>query len=256
MENEGCVQRRTRSLIWGVGFCIAAALSTVVFGGLRLRPMDVRGWQALLPAVVVALTVLLGFVWQYRVRAAGRWKTALDAYAERDIARDRRREAPPTTAEADGRNSNSFKILKDRLAGELTDLAYPVVLRQGVKGLSVEVELAIWKAIDGTLQEMLQPLLAETAQTPPAAGIVLARLTKAVYQVALRRGFRGTFADVEFGLWDAFHTGSFPRHAKDLLRTLFRRAREALEARPAQSPTPGCVAEQQVVLDPFKRNDV
>jgi hypothetical protein len=75
----------------------------------------------------------------------------------------------------------------------------------------------IWKAIDDTLQEMLQPFLAGTAQTPPAAAIVLARLTKAVYQAALRCGFRGTFADVEFGLWDAFHTGNFAGHFKDLL---------------------------------------
>jgi hypothetical protein len=204
-------------VIWPVGFCIAAVVSTGVFGRLRLRPTDVRGWQALLPAVIVALTVLLGFVWQYRIRAARRWKAALDAYAEREIDRNRRREASPTAVEAKGRNSDAFKTLKDRLAGELTDLSYPVILRQGVKRSSVDVELAIWKAIDGTLQEMLQPRVARAAQTPPAWGIVLARITKVVYQVARRHGFPGTLADVEFGLWDAFHAGNFPKRAKDLL---------------------------------------
>jgi hypothetical protein len=130
--------------------------------------------------------------------------------------------------------------LKDRLAEELTDLAYPVVLRQGIEGFSVDVELAIWKAIDGNLQEMLQSLLARSAPTPPAAGIVLARLTEAVYQVMLGRGFRGTFVDVKLGLWDAFHARNLPGRARDLLQALFRRAREASEARP---PIEGCVAE-------------
>jgi hypothetical protein len=231
MENKGCVQRW--SVIWVVSFYIAAAFFPLIFGGLRLRPTGVRGWQALLPAGVVALTMLLGFVWQYRVRAARRWKAVLDAYAEREIARDRRREARPITVEAESRHSTSLRSLKDRLVGELTDLAYPVVLRQGIEGFSVDVELAVWKAIDTTLQEMLQPLLARSAPTPPASGVVLARLTKAVYQV-VRRGFRGTFADVELGLWDAFRAGNLPGHAPDLLHALFRKAREASEARRAR----------------------
>lgn len=250
MENKGCIQQRPA--IWAFSFCVAVALSALVFGWLRVRPMDIRGWQALLPAAVVALTVLLGLVWQHRVRAAGRWKAALDAYTDREIARDRRRKAPAITVEADGRNLNSVKTLKDRLTEELTDLAYPVVLRQGVKGPSIDVELAVWKAIDATLQEMLQRLPLEMAQTPPASAIVLARLTKAVYWVALRHGFRGTFSDVEFGLWDAFLTAGFPGRAKELLRTLFRSStREALQARPARSPTQGCVAGQQVGAQPF-----
>ena len=231
MESKGCVQRRP--VIWVVSFCIAAAFSPLVFGGLRLRPTGVGGWQALLPAGAVALTMLLGFVWQYCVRAARRWRAVLDAYAEREIARERRREARPITVETDNGHSVSLQTLKDRVAGELTDLAYPVILRQGIEGFSVDVELAIWKAIDGTLQEILQPLLARSAPTPPASGIVLARLTKAVYQV-VRRGFRGTFADVEFGLWDAFHARNLPGRAHDLLQALFRKAREASEARRAR----------------------
>jgi hypothetical protein len=229
MENKRCEQQRP--VIWAVSFCIVATLSPAVFGGLRSRPTGVEGWQALLPAGVVALTVLLGLVWQHRVSAARRWKAVLDAYAEREIARDRRRQVLPIAVEANGRNSDSLQTLKDRLAEELTDLAYPVVLRQGVKGFSVDVELVIWKAIDDTLQEMLQPFLARSAQTPPVSGIVLARLAKAVYQAALCRGFRGTFADVEFGLWDAFHARNLPGHARDLLHALFRRAKEASEAR-------------------------
>jgi hypothetical protein len=235
MESKGYVQRRP--VIWAVSFCIAAILFTVVFGGLRLRPTGFRGWQTLLPAGVVALTVLLGFVWQYRVRTARRWKAVLDSYAEREIARARRREAVPIVVKADDRNSNSLQSLKDRLAGELSDLAYPVILRQGIQGFSIDVELVIWKAIDGTLHELLQPLLARSALTPPASGIVLARLAQSVYRVVQRRGFRGTFADVEFGLWDAFHAKNLPGHTLDRLHALFRRAREDSEARRARPHT-------------------
>jgi hypothetical protein len=177
----------------------------------------------LFSAAAVALTALRQLVWLYRVRFTRRWKAILDAYAEREISRNRYRVAAPSTVQADRRNSISLKSLKDSLVAELTDLAYPVVLRQGVKGLSVDVELSIWKAIDGALQEMLQRLRFGTAQTAPASGVVLARLTRVVYQAALRHGFRGTFADVEFGLWDAFHSGNFPSRAKDLLRTLVQK---------------------------------
>ena len=38
----------------------------------------------------VVVIALLGFVPLYRARSARRWKAALDAYAEREIARDRR----------------------------------------------------------------------------------------------------------------------------------------------------------------------
>jgi hypothetical protein len=183
-----------------------------------------RIWLDLLAGVAVALTVLRRVVWLYRDRFTRQWKAVLDAYAEREIARDRGREAPPTMVKTDRRDSDSLQILKDRVAGELTDLAFPVVLRQRVKGPSFDMELSIWKAIDGTLQELLRPLSAGTIQRPPASAIVLARLAMAVYQAALRSGFRGTFADVEFGLWDAFHAGNSPGKVKDLLSTLFRKA--------------------------------
>jgi hypothetical protein len=45
-------------------------------------------------AAVVALTALLQFLWLYRARSTRRWQAALDAYAEREIAHDRRRRAP------------------------------------------------------------------------------------------------------------------------------------------------------------------
>jgi HAMP domain-containing protein len=55
------------------------------------RAADGRGWYGLLAAAVVAVIALLPFVWLYRTRSTRRWKAALDAYAEGQIARDRLR---------------------------------------------------------------------------------------------------------------------------------------------------------------------
>jgi hypothetical protein len=235
MENKQLIQRR--SVIWVIGFCIAVALVTAVFGGLRLRPMGAGSWRVLLPAIVLALTMFLGLLWQSRVRAALRWNAVLNDYAEREIARARRRGGSLATLEADERNGDSVQALKDRLAGELLDLSYPVVFRQGIQGASVDVELAIWHTIDDTLRDMLQPLLAEADRTPPTCDFVLARLTKGVYQAARRFGFRGSFADVEFGLWDAFHARRCRRYCIDLLQALFRRSRGVLETQQTRPPT-------------------
>jgi hypothetical protein len=101
-------------------------------------------------------------------------------------------------------NLAALTAAKDRLAGELTDLTYPVALRQGVNGFSIDVELEIWKAIQATLRRAPEPLLA-MAFGAPAPDDVLARVTEAAYRVALRRGFRGAFLDLELGLWDAVH---------------------------------------------------
>jgi hypothetical protein len=235
MEKKQLIQQRP--VIWVIGVGIAVALFTLVFGGLRLRPMGVGSWRVLLPAVVLALTMFLGFLWQSRVRAAMRWNAVLNDYAEREIARARRRRVPPATVEADGRNWDTGQALKDRLVGEMLDLAYPVVFRLGVQGSSVDVELAIWHTIDDTLQEMFQPFLAGADRTPPTCDFVLARLTKTVYQAVRRFGFRGSFADVEFGLWDAFHARRCRRFCIDLLNALFRRAPWVLETQRTRPPT-------------------
>jgi hypothetical protein len=43
--------------------------------------------------VGVAYLVLVGFAWRSRARAASRWLTALDRYAEREINEERRRKS-------------------------------------------------------------------------------------------------------------------------------------------------------------------
>jgi hypothetical protein len=108
-------------------------------------------------------------------------------------------------------NATASKSAKDRLAGELAERAYPVALRHGVKGVSIDVELEIWKAIETAVRRMPEPLLLMES-SPPALDDVLARVTDAAYRVALRRGFRGAFLDLELDLWDAVHAGSSHDH--------------------------------------------
>ena len=102
-------------------------------------------------------------------------------------------------------NLAALTAAKDRLAGELTELAYPVALGQGVKGFSIDVELEIWKAIQAAVRRAPEGLLAMASGTT-APEDVLAGATEAAYRVALRRGFRGAFLDLELGLWDAVHS--------------------------------------------------
>jgi hypothetical protein len=50
-------------------------------------------WIVPVTAVALALMGMLGIAWRYRVRAAKRWLSALDAYADREIAQQRRGKA-------------------------------------------------------------------------------------------------------------------------------------------------------------------
>jgi hypothetical protein len=49
----------------------------------------------LVGAGALVCTAILGIVWLSRVRAARRFSAVMDAYAEREIDRERRRDGPP-----------------------------------------------------------------------------------------------------------------------------------------------------------------
>jgi hypothetical protein len=96
MENNGTGPRTSVFLI-GLPACgFAAALAAGIVVGIQLWPAGGRGWLALPPVMVLALTSVLGIFWLSRDRRTRRWRAALDAYAEQEIARDRRREAAPS----------------------------------------------------------------------------------------------------------------------------------------------------------------
>jgi hypothetical protein len=62
-------------------------------------------WVAPVAVAVLALAGLFGIAERFRARAVKRWRTALEAYAEREIARERHTSAlkrAPTTSAALG----------------------------------------------------------------------------------------------------------------------------------------------------------
>jgi hypothetical protein len=98
MENNR-TGRRTPMFMGALAvFCAATVLGAAIAGGLWLRPTDGGGWQAFVAAAALALTSVLVIVWQSRARGTKQWRATLEAYAEREIAQDRRRKAPPTAA--------------------------------------------------------------------------------------------------------------------------------------------------------------
>jgi hypothetical protein len=111
------------------------------------------------------------------------------------------------------------ETLLERLAGELTDAAYPVVLGHGAGRPSVEVEVEVGEAIRRVLGNGWRRAraVAADAAVPPSRTEVVAEVADAVYQVALRHGFREPFPDMELGLWKALErTGGGEKYAAAL----------------------------------------
>jgi hypothetical protein len=86
MENNRIGRRTPSSLLWPVTFLGAVGLWFWLAHG--------DGVAVLLGAAALVLTAILGIVWLSRARAARRLNAALDAYAEREINRERRRHGP------------------------------------------------------------------------------------------------------------------------------------------------------------------
>jgi hypothetical protein len=101
MENSRTGHRRPTFLIGLAVYGFAAALAAGIVGGLQVWPSHGRSGLALPPVAVLVLAAVLGIIWQSRARGTRRWRAALDAYAEREMAKERRRERVRTTAYAD-----------------------------------------------------------------------------------------------------------------------------------------------------------
>jgi len=102
---------------------------------------------------------------------------------------------------------NDLENVRERFVAELTEAVYPVVLRHGAKGPSVDVELEVWQAIDQAVSQERGKV------TPSRCEDVLAGWTDAAYQVALQKGFDGSFVDLELDLWKVV-SSTASRHSK------------------------------------------
>jgi hypothetical protein len=90
-------RRPPTSLVWPVTF----------LGAVGPWFWLAHGWgmAVLLGAPALVLTAILGTVWLARVRAAERFNAAMEAYAQREIDRGRRRNRPPRVRGASARGA-------------------------------------------------------------------------------------------------------------------------------------------------------
>ena len=90
---------------------------------------------------------------------------------------------------------------REELLGDLTDAAFEVASRHGVKGPSVDQEVELWNALGGVVLKRCNQSAAGRVRSRSVD--LPAELTDAAYQVALEHGFRGSFLDLRLDLWKA-----------------------------------------------------
>jgi hypothetical protein len=86
IHNNGIGRRTPTSLVWPV--------TLIGEVGLWFWLTHGHGVAGQLVAAALVLAGTLGIVWLSRARAARRFKAAVEAYAEREIDRERRRNRP------------------------------------------------------------------------------------------------------------------------------------------------------------------
>ena len=76
------------SLVWPAVFRAVRLLIFGLIGLLLFVSAADSAWRAVSLALVLALAALVGITWYLsRARAERRWRTALDAYAEKELAK-------------------------------------------------------------------------------------------------------------------------------------------------------------------------
>jgi hypothetical protein len=98
------------------------------------------------------------------------------------------------------------KAAVESLAAELTNVAYPVLLGGGLGASWVELELGLWKALDGTLQKWLRELPPRSSVDDAASWRknLVAGLVNTTLFVVKQQGGRKPLPYVESGLQQAF----------------------------------------------------
>jgi hypothetical protein len=98
------------------------------------------------------------------------------------------------------------KAAVESLAAELTNVAYPVLLGGGLGGSWVELELGLWKALDGTLQKWFRELPPRSSVDDAASWRknLVAGLVNTTLFVVKQQGGRKPLPYVESGLQQAF----------------------------------------------------
>jgi hypothetical protein len=88
------------------------------------------------------------------------------------------------------------------LAAVLTDAAYTIVLRHGISGSWIDLELELWQvlALSVAQKERTSSRSHSAVEFLACREKFLSELTDAAYRTALHYGLRGSFLDVELDL--------------------------------------------------------
>jgi len=98
----------------------------------------------------------------------------------------------------------SVRAFSDECVAELAETALEVALRQGVNRPSVDLEIALWRSLQAAVVGDDRRMASATAYLKLDRKSVLAVLTEAAYRTALLSGLKGSFIDLEIGIWNAF----------------------------------------------------
>jgi membrane protein YdbS with pleckstrin-like domain len=86
--NETARSSRRTSLVWSAVFRAVRLIIFGLIGWLWFVSAGDSPWTAVSLAAVLALAALVSITWYLsRARAERRWRTALDAYAEQELAK-------------------------------------------------------------------------------------------------------------------------------------------------------------------------
>src|SRR5437868_2539314 len=93
----------------------------------------------------------------------------------------------------------------ENFAAELTRAVYPLVLRRGLRGSWLEVELGLWRAVAQTVEKWARkPRPAASDQLDVWREDLLVELTVSALHVALRSGSQVPLVELERDLTTAF----------------------------------------------------
>jgi hypothetical protein len=107
MEHDRDRSRDLTALMWPAACAVAAGLAAGALVAIWWAVAEGRAWQAPVAAAAPALAAVVGLAWLSRARTARRRKAAMDAYADREIARWRGRRAAETATRRPGRGAES-----------------------------------------------------------------------------------------------------------------------------------------------------
>jgi hypothetical protein len=109
------------------------------------------------------------------------------------------------------------------LAADLADAAYKVVLRHGIDGSWLDLQLDVWR-----VAESVTPGERKASRVPSAAEFLawremfLSELTDAIYRTALHYGLHGPFLELELDLHMALREVIERPRSSAALRLIFR----------------------------------